>query len=98
MSPWTEFELATLKRLAAEGYTAFEAATVIGRPVTGVRHKAYSIGTPLRYEPASRGGKVNEQPSVNVPRVPSRDTRSLTRYFFGDPPPGRSALDMRGQG
>lgn len=94
-SHWTDAEVALLIRLASEGHTASSAAAIIGRPRAGVRHKGYMIGHPLRYESTWSPPK---EPKIDTPTpkpVASRNTTSLTAMFFGDPIPGRSALDQK---
>lgn len=85
---WTAHDVAELKRLSELGHSSREIAAMMGRTHAAVmtkrgvikRQESADIAVPLR--PAHRHDPVPQY-------------TDLTAAFFGDPLPGRSALDRR---
>lgn len=83
---WTEREWATLKRMRAEGaaWTAIDEA--LGRQPKSSRSK---------WENERGKERVRADVAARAVRPVPAEHQSLTAAFFGDPLPGRSALDRR---
>lgn len=83
---WTEKEWATLKRMRAEGalWTAIDEA--LGRQPKSSRSK---------WENERGKERVRADVAARAVRPVLAEHQSLTAAFFGDPLPGRSALDRR---
>lgn len=94
MSEWSEQETGIFLRCLMKGMTAKEIMPLLpGRTEFAMRKKARVHG--VRF--SSRRGAETTKRSPIIPTVEARNTTSLTAFVFGDPPPGRSALDQRRQ-
>jgi hypothetical protein len=51
--PWTDFQIARIKRLCKEGYSYSEAGEMMGRTRNSIGGKAQSLG--LKFKGANRG-------------------------------------------
>lgn len=103
---WTPEKLAISKQMDARGCSATSIAAAVSAPrVSLVEYKLYTLGSPeARANPGSRR-IVPADPSVIAARAvrcdlaARREARDLARgnvtaLVFGDPLPGRSALDQ----
>lgn len=103
--PWDDDAIAWLKELWAEGGSATQIAETMGGGLTrsAILGKASRIGL---YRQARRHQVRVGKPVVPIIRLSAAtaralvravppDTRTLMQRFFGDPPPGRSALDRK---
>ncbi|KGT75821.1 hypothetical protein MA20_32035 [Bradyrhizobium japonicum] len=84
--PWSEEDWTTLKRMRAEGesWTAIDKA--LGRAPRTSRSKWENEQGKERARADKAAGAIRPTPAEH---------QSLTAAFFGDPLPGRSALDRR---
>lgn len=93
---WTEEDEAVLRRMHAEGATAAEIGLALNRHREVVRVKARYLGLALKARPLRT---AEERPAPRVrpsgPTPPVVHYSSITARVFGDPPPGRSALDQK---
>jgi hypothetical protein len=84
--PWTEHELNRAYAMRSAGHFYGEIDKALGRPV----------GSTKRLEGIGHAVKSSRIPdSLAVERealAAAREQRALTQDFFGDPPPGYSAL------
>ena len=99
---WSEEELERLRELTAQGLKPSAIAHLFGRNTMSVRDR-------VRYERVQRGeprknptNYVRTETPACAQALAERDARceasyrrSITQEFFGDPPPGWSALDKR---
>jgi len=103
---WTPEKLAILKQMDARGCSATAIAAAVGAPrVSLVEYRLYTLGNPdARANPRAER-IVPADPSVLAARAARseisarREARDmergvLTALVFGDPLPGRSALDQ----
>jgi transposase len=90
---WTEEEHAQLMRLVRQGKKWPEVAAILGRSVSAVqtRHHDFKDGGGFR-----RTDRANYQIAEAArAEVAMLEHKTLTAAFFGDPLPGRSALDRK---
>lgn len=86
---WTDEEIQTLKAMIGWKATIEMMCEALSRSKDSIVAKATQLGLVAIQRQKSTG--------KNLIQVPFRNTQSLTAFLLGDPPPGRSALDMRGQ-
>jgi hypothetical protein len=98
-SPWTPEKDAELLALFEEGYGDEDVAVKIGRTLGATRTRRFELARPTRLR-----RHANQHFTVPFERIVDRanrkaaaEQRDYTSTFFGDPPPGYSALDRRGQ-
>jgi hypothetical protein len=89
--PWTENELKRARDMRAAGHFDGEIDKVLSRRAGSTKRRlegaVYGSGHDVRANPVS-DGLLAEREALNV----ARNHRTLTQDFFGDPPPGYSAL------
>ena len=97
--PWTATDVARAWRMWERGFTYADIALVLGR-------KAKSVEAKIHYE-RYRGERRIHLENAGASRAPdfvladrerrqeAKARRDTTAVFFGDPPPGYSALDKR---
>jgi len=98
---WSEAELVRLRELVGQGLKPAAIAPLFGRSVLSVRDR-------IKYDRVLRGERRSAAINYVSAAAPcaralaARDARleasyrrTLTQAFFGDPPPGWSALDKR---
>ena len=100
--PWSEEESAELMRRWNAGEHAEAIAAALNRTVWAVRCKFYGMRGPVvRREPPSYLNRINFRPAKPDPAdqalALARQLRheTITAAIFGDPLPGRSALDEK---
>ena len=107
---WSAAELNRLKELIGIGMPYREIAAELGRTTRAVNHKGGKLRKKMRIKPVKAvaveqrqapWSRASARPSDE--QIADRDRRavaerSLTAEVFGDPEPGRSALDQRGCG
>lgn len=93
MNPWTEQEIAMLRRMAKDGLTWRGAAAILGtHPEQGVRQKAIDLAIEFKHRHTASDPRL----SGPIPKpVEPRNTSTLTAFIMGDPIPGRSALEQK---
>ena len=106
--PWTPEEEETGRRLLEEDASAAEFLQTLGRTKKAasghfsyVEHRAEVLRR--RSEATVRRGPTEQASIADAPSIAMMDDaqrplvapQSLTSEFFGDPPPGRSALDRK---
>ncbi len=94
---WTEPQIKLLFKLRDErGLEWWQIAERLGRPKDSCKVKYANITSRRR---AERGESLQAAPNAAVidreRREHARAGASITARFFGDPPPGYSALDRR---
>src|SRR3990167_7967135 len=94
--PWTKQETDTLIRLKKERTPIYVIAARLNRTIGTVETHLYNYSSLF----AGRCGPVQPAPSVDPAALAELERarsapQSLTAMFFGDPLPGRSALDNR---
>lgn len=97
---WTAAEDALVLACDAEGLTAKEIARRVNRTPNAVAKRLWDLrGARHHHMPPSDewGRPPNTVIIDRDKREAARDQRSLTQIFFGDPPPGYSALERRGR-
>ncbi|WP_316184700.1 hypothetical protein [Bradyrhizobium sp. SZCCHNRI1003] len=104
---WTPHDIARLARLAEAGARWVEVAAAIGRASESCQMKWHAIATDDQKATraaamdAKRGGRpslpapVPKQKQAVLAIVAPSGPRTLTAAMFGDPLPGRSALDRK---
>jgi hypothetical protein len=89
--PWTENELKRAREMRAAGHFDGEIDKVLGRRAGSTKRRldstGYRSGHDVRAKPVPDGLSV-EREALAV----ARTHRTLMQDFFGDPPPGYSAL------
>lgn len=98
---WTREELGRLVELRDEhGMGWKEIAQALNRTI-GQCNSKYNYGhqeaARTSYDAGSNHKCSDEQLAERERRAQARDQRDITQTFFGDPPPGYSALDQRRQ-
>lgn len=104
--PWTPEEDEIGRRLLEEHVSEAEFLEKLGRTKEVVRKHFYyvehrAIVLRRRGEVPVRRGPIRQVTIAYAPSIAKMDectavaSRSLTSQFFGDPPPGRSALDRK---
>lgn len=97
---WTADEIATLKRMRdVDGSTFRDIDRTLGRHLGSSRQK-YELmaATAAGVAFGGAGSRLTVPPELEAARRARKDAESrmsLTSTFFGDPPPGYSALDRR---
>jgi hypothetical protein len=96
-SSWQDQDEAELKRLSGEGKKPSEIAAIMGRSIPAVEAKLFRM---RNYAPRVHHERASPATVVSQSALDDRNRRmmaqrSLTAQFFGDPEPGRSALDQR---
>ena len=87
--PWTQPELNQAKLMHERGYPLWAIGYLLGRSVCAVKGKLF---------PSSQAFHLAEVRRLERERDARRaaaDLRDTTALFFGDPPPGFTALDRR---
>lgn len=90
---WSQREYARACELREQGVTLVKIANLLGRKFSSVQTKL--SGPALRTYVVP---KLDVPPTLLEQRErleAARDRRTFTQTFFGDPPPGYSALDRR---
>lgn len=110
MAPRKDFDLDQIRQMLASGKSWQTIADILGTTYSTIRMKLdpeFARARKDRVNAARRGANTYKSPkksqhyvtksSVNPEQIPSqpRDTRNLTGRLFGDPLPGRSALDQK---
>ncbi|WP_439399016.1 hypothetical protein ACRQ5Q_16795 [Bradyrhizobium sp. PMVTL-01] len=83
---WTEEEWATLQRMRADGVSWSAIDQALGRQPKSSRSK---------WENERAKERIRADKAAAASKPPPAEHQSLTAAFFGDPLPGRSALDRR---
>ncbi|MFY9834896.1 MAG: hypothetical protein WAK55_00225 [Xanthobacteraceae bacterium] len=89
--PWTENELERAREMRAAGHFDGEIDKVLGRRAGSTKRRleieGYGSGRDVRANPVPDGLLAEREALATA-----RNRRTLTEDFFGDPPPGYSAL------
>jgi len=99
--PWQQGEVVILLDMRDNQKCAFEKIDVaLGRPPGSSRYKYMRLrdGKEPSAGPTASGGRVELSPAqlaARAARTDAANRMTLTATFFGDPPPGYSALDRR---
>jgi hypothetical protein len=88
---WTEDEVNRARDMRAAGHPYGKIDKALGRRAGATQQRLEIAG----YSSGQGVGRTAFQMACwpNARRLPSRATTTLTQNFFGDPPPGYSALD-----
>lgn len=97
-STWAADELERLKELNQMGVYQRDAAEDLGRSVNAIQQQSKRLGLSWKPRPAERRPMASSEAREPAIFVPTFIHSNLTARLCGDPPPGRSALDQRGQG
>jgi len=88
---WTEYELKRARAMRVAGYSYSEVDKALGRSTGATQRRfefaGYSLGDHVKSFRAP-DHLLAERDALAA----AREQRALTQYFFGDPPPGYSAL------
>lgn len=110
MAPRKDFDLDQIRQMLASGKSWQAIADILGTTYSTIRMKLdpeFARARKDRVNAARRGANPFKSPKKSQHYVtkstvdpdqispPPRDTRSLTSRVFGDPLPGRSALDQK---
>jgi len=102
--PWTDAERKRLLTLSADDRSWRNIARAFpGRSASACKQmcnvllrEAQGIFRVHAVTPQKANGRISRQGSRSeAPTLPADDTRSITGVVFGDPLPGRSALDRK---
>ena len=94
--PWTDHEVARAEAMRASGHSYNAIDIALGRYVGATQQKFGQLGTPSRPERPVGGMRAPDHVLAERDRrLALLDQRTPTQAFFGDPPPGYSALDRQ---
>jgi hypothetical protein len=98
---WSDDDVASMIRMREQGKTWREIDAAMGRTQGGSQLKYAASKAPSKLSAGSIGGgrvELSAEQAANLrARKDAENRMSLTATLFGDPPPGYSALDRRGQ-
>lgn len=104
---WTKDEIATLRRLYQERKSWEDMAEILGRTSWACRSKMHDLIASHPYRNGGRkSARIETCHTIVIPdhiladrdaRYEASYRRTQTQEFFGDPPPGYSALDRKRQ-